>query len=155
MHHSPKRKEYRRLGIVHCNKLNDQKGRGRGRLDCHWRLFSFSYTNRKLRYQQLNITQCISNIKVGSPEQNGFQAGRIASQQPVPLSPSFSFPVPLCGLSTPLTGTRQVFVICTWPTSPKSLSRCRTSLNHAPLATYPHCPTQAREPSGLQPPLHF
>ncbi len=28
----------------------------------------------------------------------------------------------------------------------------QTSLNHAPLATYPHCPTQAGEPSGLQPP---
>ncbi len=28
----------------------------------------------------------------------------------------------------------------------------QTSLNHAPLATYPHRPTQAGKPSGLQPP---
>ncbi len=32
----------------------------------------------------------------------------------------------------------------------------QTSLNHAPLATYPHRPTQAGKPSGLQPPPpHF
>ncbi len=30
----------------------------------------------------------------------------------------------------------------------------QTSLNHAPLATYPHRPTQAGKPSGLQPPPH-
>ncbi len=31
----------------------------------------------------------------------------------------------------------------------------QTSLNHAPLATYPHRPTQAGKPSGLQPPPPF
>ncbi len=60
----------------------------------------------------------------------------------LPASPS---PVPLCGLSTPLTGTRQVFVICTWPTSPKSLSRCRPHWTTPPS---PHTPTARLRPGS-------
>ncbi len=60
----------------------------------------------------------------------------------LPASPS---PVPLCGLSTSLTGTRQVFVICTWPTSPKSLSRCGPRWT-TPLS--PHTPTARLRPGS-------
>ncbi len=62
-------------------------------------------------------------------------------------------------VSTPITAIRhRCSSFCTWPTylplSPESFSRCRLrwTTPHAPLTTYPHRPTQAGKPSGLQPP---
>ncbi len=63
------------------NKVNDQEGRGRGRLDCYWRFNR--YFKHNVAFSALNITQLACNINLGYPEHSSF---KVASQQSVPLS---------------------------------------------------------------------